>query len=105
MVSCFLLRMRTLETGLIPSGVAALSSPLTLIFHRGRWLALAGAVAGFWTWILGPGMTVVRLSGRGGRGFHGSQEFPSLLIGTGLCCSGGARDGLDALPGGDDFPC
>jgi hypothetical protein len=62
-------------------------------------------VAGFWVWILVPGYDGGLAVGPGGRGFHWSQEFPSLLIGTGLCCSGGVRDGLDALPGGDDFLC
>jgi hypothetical protein len=50
-------------------------------------------------------MTVARLPGPGGQGFQWAREFPSLLGGTGLCCSGGVRDDLDALPGGDDFLC
>src|SRR5580704_16186389 len=58
-----------------------------------------------WTWILLPGCDGDPAVGPGGRGFHGPQEFPSLLAGTGLCWSGGVRDGLDALPGGDDFLC
>src|SRR5580692_10688094 len=49
-------------------------------------------------------MTVARLSGR----VAGGSTAPGvsfLLGGTGLRCSGGVRDGLDALPGGDDFLC
>jgi hypothetical protein len=35
----------------------------------------------------------------------GPRRLPSLLGGTGSHRSGGVRDGLDALPGGDDLLC
>src|ERR1700722_7831777 len=69
----------------------------------GLWLPLADVVAGFWTWILGPGYDGGPAVGPGVRGFHGPQEFPSFLTDRFSCWSGGVRDGLDVPPGGRDL--
>jgi hypothetical protein len=67
-------------------------------------MAAAGQRGGrFWIWILVPGYDGGPAVGRVAGGSTGPQEFPSLLIGAGLCCSGGVRNGLDALPGGGDL--
>src|SRR5690242_10885430 len=49
-------------------------------------------------------MTLTWMSGRVAGGSTG-PGVPSSLAGTCSCWSGGVRDGLDALPGGDDFLC
>jgi hypothetical protein len=52
--------------------------------------------------VVGPGYDGGPGSQAGCSGFHRPLGFPSLLDGTGSCWSGGVRNGLDALPGGDD---
>src|SRR5215471_3479814 len=64
----------------------------------GWWLALTDRWPAFRTRILVLGYDDCPAGGPGGRGFHQPRLSPSLLAGTGLCCSGGLRDGLDTLP-------
>src|SRR5262245_37500396 len=62
-------------------------SGLARIFHRG-WLALTDRWPAFRTRILLLEYDDCPAGGLGGRGFHQARLSPSLLAGTGLCCSG-----------------
>src|SRR6202522_1320832 len=64
--------------------------------------AAGGRLAGCWSWILGPGYDVSPAVGPGGRGLHWPR-VSFLRVGTGSVWSVGVRNGVDALPGGDDL--
>ena len=68
-----------------------------------RLMAAAGSrLAGFWSWISGSGYDGSPAVGPGGRGSIG-PGFSFLLAGTCFVWSKWVRDGVDALPGGDDL--
>src|SRR5258708_6538670 len=70
---------------------------------QGLMAAAGGRGWRVWAWSFVSGYEGGRAVGPGGRGLHGPLGFLPCSAGRVYRWSGRVRDGLDALPGGDDF--